>query len=116
MPVFPNILTPVTERLRFCRDADTVVYFFDGLPVFSHHVMDIVSFHMITASYCVSGHTDEAEVVRVFNTDVEGVSLAVELYEIMGPNGFYPGRGRAAAIPPPPMTVRKRKRKPVKSL
>lgn len=43
LPVFPYILTPVTERLRFCRDADTVVYFFDGMPVVDQAGGEIVS-------------------------------------------------------------------------
>lgn len=109
MPVFHDHLTPVTVRLAFCSDGDTAVYFFDGLPVFSHHVMDIVSFHMITASFCVRGHAQEDEIVHAFGVDAEGVRLAVELYEDMGADGFYPNRGRAAEPPKPAPAGKKRK-------
>ena len=90
MPVFPDTLTEVTPHLAFCRDGDTVVYFFNGLPVFSHHRLDVITFHMITAQFCVEGHAEEDDIVRTFEVEAEGVSLAVELYENMGADGFYP--------------------------
>jgi hypothetical protein len=90
MPVFPMHRTPVTALLEFCRHADSVVYFFEGMPVFSHHVMDIVTFHMITAEFCVNGHAEQEDIVRAFAVDAEGVELAVELYSTMGMAGFYP--------------------------
>lgn len=92
MPAFHDQLMPVTERLACCRDGDTAVYFFDGLPVFSHHVLDIVRFHMITASFCVRGHAEAVEIADAFGVDAEGIELAIALYEDMGPDGFYPER------------------------
>ena len=92
MPVFPKSLTPVTGLLAFCRHADSVVYYFKGMPVFTHHVMDIVTFHMITAQFCVKGHAQQEDIVRAFGVDAEGIRLAVDLYSAMGVEGFYPKR------------------------
>ena len=92
MPVFPKRLTPVTARLAFCRQGDSVVYYSEGMPVFTHHVMDIVTFHMITAQFCVKGHARQEDIVRAFGVDAEGIELAVELYSNMGVEGFYPKR------------------------
>ncbi|MDH3210049.1 MAG: hypothetical protein OEL91_06695 [Burkholderiaceae bacterium] len=72
IPVFPETLTEVTSQLVFCRDGDTVVYFFNGLPVFSHHVLDIHSFHMITAQFCVMGHAEEDDIVGAFGVEASG--------------------------------------------
>ena len=115
MPVFPDALTEVTPQLAFCRDGDTVVYFFKGLPVFSHHVLDVVTFHMITAQFCVMGHAEEDDIVRAFDVDALGVSLAVELYEDMGADGFYPDSLPSLATPRSLAGTKKRKSRTVKS-
>lgn len=114
MPVFPDSLTEVTSQLAFCRDGDTVVYFFNGLPVFSHHVLDVITFHMITAQFCVMGHVDEVDIVRAFNVEALGVSLAVELYEDMGADGFYPDSLPTLATSRPLAGTKKRKSVTVK--
>jgi hypothetical protein len=111
MPVFRDHLMSVTDRLSFCRDGATVFYFFDGLPVFSHQVRDVISFHMITASFCVRGYAEQAEIVHAFGADPEGVRLAVELYRDMGADGFYPQRARVSASPKPPSVGKKRRPK-----
>jgi len=114
MPVFPDVLTEVTPQLAFCRDGDTVVYFFNGLPVFSHHVLDVITFHMITAQFCVEGHAQEDDIVRAFGVDALGVSLAVELYDDMGADGFYPDSSPTRATSRSPAGTKKRKSRPVK--
>ena len=115
MPVFPDCLTPVTAQLEFCRDADKVVYFFKGLPVFSHHVLDIHTFHMITAQFCVMGHAEEDDIVQAFGVEALGVRLAVELYRDMGADGFYPKSLPAFAKPRVRAGNRQRKSKAVKA-
>ena len=114
MPVFPDTLTEVTPHLAFCRDGDTVVYFFNGLPVFSHHRLDVITFHMITAQFCVEGHAEEDDIVRTFEVEAEGVSLAVELYDDMGADGFYPDSLPSFATPRSLAGAKKRKRRTVK--
>jgi hypothetical protein len=115
MPVFPDTLTEVTPRLAFCRDGNTVVYFHDGQPVFSHHMLDVVTFHMITAQFCVKGHAEEEDIVRAFGVDALGVSLAVELYADMGADGFYPDSSPARVASRSPAVAKKRKSRAVKS-
>jgi hypothetical protein len=115
MPVFPSTLTEVTPHLAFCRDGDAVFYFFNGLPVFTHHVLDVNTFHMITAQFCVEGHAEEDDIVAAFGVDALGVSLAVELYDCMGANGFYPDSAPLRAASRPPAATKKRKSRTVKS-
>jgi hypothetical protein len=93
MPVFPNRLTPVTTRLKFCRKGDKVHYYFDGTSVFSHNVLNLHALHMITAQFCILGHTSQADIVGAFGLEAEGVELAVELFSCMGVDGFYPKIG-----------------------
>ena len=83
----------MSRRLQLLRKHPLVPpksHFFNGLPVFSHHRLDVITFHMITAQFCVEGHAEEDDIVRTFEVEAEGVSLAVELYENMGADGFYP--------------------------
>ena len=101
LPFFPEYPVQVTALLESCRDGDSVVYFFKGLPVFTHHVGDVNTFHMITAQFCVQGHAREEDIVRAYRVPAEGVELAVDLYRDMGVDGFYPdsapGAGSAQA-------------------
>jgi hypothetical protein len=113
IPVFPETLTEVTRHLAFCRDGQTVVYFFNGLPVFSHHVLDVITFHMITAQFCVEGHAQEDDIVAAFGVEAEGVSLAVELYEDMGADGFYPDSSPKRTTARSPARTHKRKSRTV---
>jgi len=115
IPVFPDTLTEVTPHLAFCRDGDTVFYFFNGLPVFSHHMLDVITFHMITAQFCVMGHAEEDDIVRAFGVEALGVRLAVELYEDMGADGFYPDSLPAVATSRSRAGTKKRKSRTVKS-
>lgn len=101
VPVFPDRRTAVTTDLEFCRQADKVVYYFKGQEVFSHHVNDVISLHMITAQFCVKGHTQPEDIVRAFGLPREGVGLAVELYEAMGVDGFYPDEALFAELTKP---------------
>lgn len=116
MPVFPDRLTPVTAHLEFCRQANKVVYYFMGQPVFSHHVNDVNTLHMITAQFCVKGHAQQEDIVRAFGLPREGVRLAVELYEVTGVEGFYPDEALFAELikSPVPSGNRRRKGKAVK--
>ena len=72
------------------------MYFFKGLPVFTHHVGDVNTFHMITAQFCVQGHARGEDIVRAYRVPVEGVALAVALYRDMGADGFCPDSVRGA--------------------
>ncbi len=90
LPFFPDYPVPVTAWLESCRDGETVVYFFKGMPVFSHHMHDVNTFHMITAQFCVQGHAEQEDIVRAYRVPAQGVELAVELYRDMGADGFYP--------------------------
>ena len=96
-----------------------VVYFFKGKPVFSHHVQDVHTFHMITAQFCVQGHARQEDIVRAYRVPAEGVRLAVELYRDMGPEGFYPESEPSfvPSVSPPraPKSTKPAKRKAVKS-
>lgn len=91
LPFFPDYPVQVTARLESCRDGDTVVYFFKGMPVFSHHMHDVITFHMITAQFCVQGHAEQDDIVRAYRVPAQGVELAVELYRDMGADGFTLG-------------------------
>lgn len=95
LPFFPDYPVAVTARLESCRDGDTVVYFWKGMPVFSHHRDDVITFHMITAQFCVEGHVEQEDIVRAYGVPAEGVRLAVELYRDMGVDGFYPKSRRS---------------------
>jgi len=116
VPHFPDRLTPVTTYLKFGGRADEVVYYFMGLQVFFHPLNDVNTLHMINAQFCVKGHAQQEDIERAFGLSREGVRLAVELYEAMGVDGFYPDKALFAALTKPraPSSSWRRKGKVVK--
>jgi hypothetical protein len=57
LPMFPVGITPITSLLAFIKEEGNITYFNGSLPVFSHKEEDTQSFRMITAQFCVNGHT-----------------------------------------------------------
>lgn len=99
LPMFPIGVTEVTTDLAFKNDEGNITYFNGCLPVFSHKADDTRSFRMITAQFCVSGHTSQADIARAFGVPTISVKRAVKLYRDAGPGGFYqPRKSRGAAI------------------
>jgi transposase-like protein len=57
---------------------------------------------MITAQFCVNGHTLQADIVRAFGIPKISMKRAVKLYRKEGPKGFYKskkGRGPSVLTP-----------------
>ena len=99
IPMFPFGVTPVTALLAFIKEDKNITYFNGSLPVFSHLEEDIQSFRMITAQFCVNGHTRQMEIVRAFGVTAISVKRSVKLYREEGPRGFYKQKNkRGAAI------------------
>lgn len=90
LPFFSKRLTVLGPELECCRHDDTVVYYLNFHPVCGHNVRDVVTFHMVTARFCVQGHARQEDIARVFRVPLYGVELAVELYMAAGEDGFYP--------------------------
>lgn len=64
--MFPFGVTPVTALLAVINEDKNINYFNGSFPVFSHREEDTESFRMITAQFCVNGHTQQMEIVRAF--------------------------------------------------
>src|SRR6266446_5264537 len=101
-PFFPEGVTHITALLAFEKKAGCITYFNAGMPVFTHDEKDIASFRMITAQFCTSGNTKQADIARTFGIASVTVKRAVKLYRERGPKGFYvakKGRGPAVLTP-----------------
>lgn len=92
LPLFPIGSTLITSDLAFMHENDTITYFYGTLPIFSHPKTDIRSFKMITAQFCINGHTRQAEIARAFGIPAISVKRAVHRYRSEGPAGFYRAR------------------------
>jgi len=57
LPMFPVGVTHITALLTFTKEEGKITYFNGSLPVFSHKEEDTQSSRMITAQFCVNGHT-----------------------------------------------------------
>jgi transposase-like protein len=98
LPMFPVGVTPITSLLAFIKEDGNITYFNGSLPVFSHQEEDTRSFQMITAQFCVNGHTQQAEIARAFGVTKISVKRSVKRYREDGPGGFYnPKKRRGAA-------------------
>lgn len=99
LPMFSFGVTPITSLLAFIKEDKNITYFNGSLPVFSHLENDIDSFRMITAQFCVNGHTQQMDIVRAFGVTSISVKRSVKLYREEGARGFYKQKNtRGAAI------------------
>ena len=99
LPMFPLGVTHITALLAFIKEDENITYFNGSLPVFSHPEKDTQSFRMITAQFCVNGHTQQMEIVRAFGVTQISVKHSVKLYREEGARGFYKQKkSRGAAI------------------
>jgi hypothetical protein len=99
LPMFSFGVTPITSLLAFIKEDKNITYFNGSLPVFSHLENDIDSFRMITAQFCVNGHTQQMDIVRAFGVTSISVKRSVKRYREEGARGFYKQKNtRGAAI------------------
>ncbi len=99
LPFFPEGVTHMTPLLAFSRQDGRVTYFNGNMPFFVHDAEDNASFRMITAQFCVSGNTKQAEIVRAFGISKISIKRAVKRYREVGPKAFYaPRNTRGAAV------------------
>jgi transposase-like protein len=92
--MFPVGVTHITALLAFIKEDRNITYFNGSLPVFSHKEEDTRSFQMITAQFCVNGHTQQMEIARAFGVTPISVKRSVKLYREEGPGGFYKPKKR----------------------
>ena len=97
LPMFPVGVTHITALLAFIKEEGSITYFNGSLPVFSHKEEDTQSFRMITAQFCVNGHTQQAEIARAFGVTPISVKRSVKLYRKEGARGFYKPKNRRGA-------------------
>jgi len=97
LPMFPVGVTHITALLAFIKEEGNITYFNGSLPVFSHTEEDVQSFRMITAQFCVNGHTQQAEIARAFGVTPISVKRSVKLYREEGARGFYKQKNRRGA-------------------
>jgi len=102
LPIFPEGATHITPMLVVVAENGCVTYFHGTLPVFTHDVDDIHTFHMITSQFCCTGSAKQSDIVRAFGVTKISVSRAVKRYREKGPGGFYTprvSRGPAVLTP-----------------
>jgi len=99
LPFFPEGVTHITPLLAFRKEDGRVVYFNGSMPVFVHEELDVASFRMITAQFCVNGNATQADIARAFGVAKISLKRAVKRYRAEGPKGFYvPRKGRGPAV------------------
>jgi transposase len=104
LPVFPVGVTHITAELAVQKEDGVVTYLNGTMPVFQHGEDDLRSFRMITAQFCVTGVTSQAQIIRTFDVSKTLVMRAVRRYREKGPQGFFePRKTRGAAVLTPPV-------------
>ena len=99
LPFFPEGVTHITPLLAFRKEDGRVIYFNGNMPVFVHAEVDVASFRMITAQFCVNGNATQAPIAAAFGVAKISLKRAVKRYRADGPKAFYtPRRGRGPAV------------------
>jgi transposase-like protein len=105
-PMFPIGVTHITDILAFQNEENNITYFYGTLPVFSHTKDDTQSFQMITAQFCVNGHTKQSDIAKAFGVTKISVKRSVKLYREEGPKGFYKQKTRRGAAVLTPSVIK----------
>ena len=102
LPIFSKGMTLINSNLGFCREDNTITYFYGHLPVFMHDVDDQRSFRMITSQLYVNGSASQAEICRAFGISSISMKRGVKLYREKGIAGFFeePRRRGPAVLTP----------------
>jgi len=102
LPIFPKGMTMITANLGVTIRDGAVTYIYGNLPIFSHHVDDIITFRMITSQLYVNGSATQAEICQAFGVSRISVKRSVKLYREKGIAGFYeePHRRGPAVLTP----------------
>jgi len=89
LPIFPDGLTHINNRIGFQKKDHNVYYFNGMMPIFFHHEDDMNSFRFITAQIAVLGNATQAEIVRAFGISTISMKRYVKRYRDRGPAGFF---------------------------
>ncbi|NQZ60067.1 MAG: hypothetical protein HRT88_21660, partial [Lentisphaeraceae bacterium] len=84
------------------KSDNSVYYFVNSLPVFSHHVDDLSSFRMISSQLIVNSVCTNAEIQRSFGVTETSVCRGVAKFLKDGTASFYaaPGRRKGPVMTP----------------
>ncbi len=106
LPIFPPGMNLINANLGFERRDDTLTYFYENLPVFTHAVDDLASFRMITSQFYINGSAKQSEICQAFGVSKISVKRYVKLCRLAGIGGFFKERRRGPAVLTPPVLAR----------
>jgi transposase-like protein len=89
LPLYPEDAIDVSEAVTVSVQQDTVWYFHQGMPLFSHARADHASFQLYTSMLCDNGACKLAEVVRAFKVTSISVKRALKRFRQKGAGAFF---------------------------
>lgn len=87
LPKFPSTYASLGRVSVSCKD-DTVVYFIDLAPFFTHLSSDMNSFHLACCLLYFNRHATQVEIAELFGVSVRGIKRACKRYKESGA-GFF---------------------------
>jgi hypothetical protein len=108
LPIFPDGVTEINNRIAAQRQAGKVFYLHGHLPVFHHEENDVQSFRMFTSQMIVGGTVKPKEIVETFGVPMITVKRYVKVYRERSSKGFYeaPPRHSSASVLKGPVLAR----------
>lgn len=107
-PIFQETFQMINVALSYQlrSDDDSVYYFVNSLPIFSHHKSDLLSFRMITSQLIVNSVCTNIEIQHTFGVTKSSVCRAVAKFKNGGPSSFYsvPARRKGPVMTPEVLT------------
>lgn len=89
LPLFQDGEVAINDKLSYVNRDTSIFYYNWAMCVFVHHVDDQVAFKMITAQFCVTGASTQAQICRAFGVTSISMKRYVKLYREEGPRGFF---------------------------
>ena len=88
-PIYSKDYQVINVAVGYKLEEDSVYYFVNGLPVFSHHRDDFASFRMITSQLIVNSVCANVEIQNAFGVTKSSVCRSVSKFKTGGSGSFY---------------------------
>ena len=98
LPIFPRGSHLISVCSAFVRNENSVIYYANGLPIYSHNIDDLRYFKLVMCSLLEQKLCTQSEIVSAFMVSSSFVSSNFKRFKDKGPEAFYgvePRHGKA---------------------
>lgn len=94
LPLFSEGVLLITPTLGVKTQADQVVYYHSGAPLYSHKPEELHKFRFITSNFLLQGLCKGTDIQRVFHVSTDSIRRWKKVLSEQGEDAFFKGENR----------------------